>query len=194
MNFIRHIQLQLVRSRECSLFLASCFVILLTTSCVNDLEKVKQFDKQNLPDQTIKDANIHRSSQGRLQLVMEAPLIEMWDAPESKTEYRQGVKLQFFNGPNNPTALLTARYAISYDSRQEMLVRDSVVIIDLRSGDTNYLQDLVWNSLEHRIYSCHPVRSINGQRVTYGDAFESDDAFDAPQIVHQRGTIEWKEE
>ena len=75
-----------------------------------------------------------------------------------------------------------------------MMVRDSVVIIDLRSGDTVYLKNLTWNQAEHRIYSDTSLWSKNGQRLTYGDRFESDDSLHSPVIIHQRGTLEWKED
>jgi hypothetical protein len=73
-------------------------------------------------------------------------------------------------------------------------LRDSVVIVDLQNGDTVYLQDLIWNQLQHRVYSDKPLRSKNGARITLGDRFDSDDEFREPHIIHQRGTLEWKEE
>ena len=102
--------------------------------------------------------------------------------------------MRFFNGYNKPTGTLTARYAVSYDKRQETILRDSVVIVDLQNGDTVYLQDLIWNQLQHRVYSDKPLRSKNGARITLGDRFDSDDEFREPHIIHQRGTLEWKEE
>lgn len=152
------------------------------------------FEPQNLPANTFHNATVQRSENGKLQMIMTTPLIEQYVKPESKTEYRKGVYMRFFNGYKKPTATLRARYAVTYDGRQMMMVRDSVVIVDLQHGDTVYLQDLTWNQVEHRIYTQKPVRSKNGQRVTLGDSFESDDAFEAPLIVHQRGTLEWEEE
>ena len=87
-----------------------------------------------------------------------------------------------------------ALYAVQYDKRQIVMVRDSVVIIDLQNGDTVYLIDLIWRQAEHRIFSNNPLRSKNGPRITLGDRFESDDAFKQPHIIHQRGTLGWKEE
>ena len=168
--------------------------ILLLTSCGNDIEKTKIFQPQTLPDNTIRNAHIQRSENGHLQLLMTAPLVEQYSTPETKTEYRQGVDMQFFDGYQHPTGILRARYAVSYDKREEMQVRDSVVIIDLQRGDTIYLHNLTWNQYEHRVYSDTTVRTKNGPRVTIGDRFESDDAFQSPQIFHQRGTIEWKED
>ena len=179
-----------VRSGAAIALLLAC----LLSGCGNDIEKTKLFEPHTLPDNTIKNARIQRSEQGRLQLIMTAPLVEQYSVPEPKTEYRKGVDMQFYDGYQHPTGKLRARYAVSYDKREMMQVRDSVVIIDLQRGDTIYLHNLPWNQLEHRVYSDTTVRTKNGPRVTIGDRFESDDAFESPQIYHQRGTIEWKED
>jgi len=177
------------RSRLTVLLLAS-----LLAACGNDIEKTRIFEPHALPDSTIKNARIRRSENGQLQLLMEAPIVRQYSKPEPKTEYPKGVKMHFYNGYNKPTGILTAHYAVSYDKRQETYVRDSVVIIDLQNGDTVYLQEVTWNQLQHRVYSDKPLRSKNGARITLGDSFESDDEFREPHIIHQRGTLEWKEE
>ena len=204
-----------VRSGAAIALLLAC----LLSGCGNDIEKTKLFEPHTLPDNTIKNARIQRSEQGRLQLIMTAPLVEQYSVPEPKTEYRKGVDMQFYDGYQHPTGKLRARYAISYDKREMMQVRDSVVIIDLQRGDTGKRaaadeQDIARvdrrqrhhgvfavgadrhldvSSLADGIYLL-TVRTKNGPRVTIGDRFESDDAFESPQIYHQRGTIEWKED
>ena len=175
-------------------FLPLLALFVLLAACGNELEKIPSFDDRMPPDNVVKDATIRRSEYGKLQLLMEAPVIERYSQNETRTVYPQGIRARFFNGPDNPTAILSARYAEQQESRNITLVRDSVVIIDLRSGDTTYLQDLTWDANQHRIYSNNPVRSVNGSRVTVGDSFESDDNLQEPHIIHQRGTVEWKED
>jgi len=169
-------------------------LVYFLSSCGNDIEKTRIFEPHKLPDSTIVNANIRRSSDGQLQLLMTAPVVKQYSDPEAKTEYPKGVHMRFFDGIDRPTGILTARYAVQYDKRQVIEIRDSVVIIDLQNGDTVYLQDLTWNQAEHRVFSDKPLRSKNGARITLGDRFESDDAFKEPHIIHQRGTLEWKEE
>ena len=152
------------------------------------------FQQDVPPDQSIRHADIVRSEKGDLQLTMKAPLILKYSKPESKTVYPEGVEITFFDSDRSPKAFFTAKEAVSYDDRNLIEARDSVVLIDYRSHDTTYLQDLVWDSKQHRIYREHPLRSVNGSRVTYGDSFESDENFENPQILHQRGTIEWNDE
>lgn len=164
-------------------------IVLMESACKNDMDKVHFFDRQNMPSQAIDTAVIIRSEHGRLQLQMTAPRIESFQSPERKTVYPQGFVLSLYDANNNERAKISAHYGISFDDRKVMEARDSVVIIDYQSGDTSYLSHIVWNQQEHRIYSIDKVRSVNGQRVTLGDSFESDDEFAHPVITHQRGTM-----
>ena len=153
------------------------------------MDKVAFFAPKDMPHQQIENGRVIRSTSGSLQMVMTAPHIDVYSSPERKTVCPKGVVLTFYSGKDKPKTLVSANYGISYDDRNVMELKDSVVIIDFKSGDTSYLSDLTWNGLEHRIFSPHPVRSVNGQRVTLGDSFESDENFEQPLIVGQRGTI-----
>ena len=82
---------------------------------------------------------------------------------------------------------------MSFDDLNIMEAHDSVVVIDFASGDTIYLEDLIWNSNEDRIYSDHPVYAKNGKRITEGDGFVSDQSMENMQIIHQRGIIEFED-
>lgn len=165
------------------------FYTIAQVSCSNDLEKVNFFAPKEMPYQELDTAVVIRSQEGRLQMVMEAPHIEVYKQPEEKTICPRGVELKFYSGKDKLKTYIRADYGISYDSRQIMELKKNVVIIDYGTGDTSYLKDLNWNGIEHRIYSNHSVKSVNGPRVTLGDAFESDENFESPQIVHQRGTV-----
>lgn len=170
------------------------FCLFLLEGCSNDIEKIKFFERKEMPYQVINNANMIRSEAGDLQMIMEAPIIEVYQRPEAKTICPKGVKLHFYDAQGKEKAFLRANYGISYDDRKYMEIKKNVVIIDYRSGDTSYLKDLVWNQGEHRLYSKHSVRSVNGQRVTMGDSFESDENFDNPRIMHQRGTVLFDED
>lgn len=179
---------------QIGLIAAYLIVSFITISCKNDMEKVKFFERKTLPAQTMQDADIVRTSQGRLQIRLQASIIEQYAEPEHKTIYPKGVDLTIYDASGEKKANIRADYGISYDDRDIMEARNHVVVTDFQTGDTSYLKTITWNSGEHRIYSNDPVKSVNGQRVTYGDGFESDEDFDCPQIIRQRGTIEWQED
>ncbi len=163
-------------------------------SCRNDIEKIDFFGRKDMPLQTIDTARIVRSSEGRLQIVMTAPRIEQYSTPERRTVYPQGFTLHCYDNARKPSFLIKAKYGVQLDDKQTMEARGDVVIIDYNSGDTTYLDHIIWDQNDQRIFSDAPIRSVNGQRVTIGDGFESDDQFIHPQILHQRGTVVINEE
>lgn len=172
-----------------------CFVLLalLLASCRNDMEKVRLFDPQNLPQQSLDTIRAVRSLGGKKQMVLSAPRVVVYDKPERKTVYPDGIDMMIFDNAGAVAASIKAEYAHSLDEKKIVEARRNVVIIDFGSGDTSYLNSIVWNSAEHRIYSNDTVKSVNGKRITYGDGFESDDEFTAPRILHQRGTMTFEE-
>ena len=158
-------------------------------ACSNDMERVAFFAPQEIPSQQVDSATVVRSSEGNVEMIMTAPHIDVYKMPEPKTVCPKGVEVRFFSSPGKVRTLVRADYGISYDQREVVELKKNVVIIDFTTGDTSYLEDLHWNGIEHRVYSHHPVRSVNGQRVTIGDSFESDENFEQPLILHQRGTL-----
>ncbi len=157
------------------------------------MKDIERFERQNPPDQEIREARIRRSEQGRLQAEIDAPYIARYSQPSNRTVYPRGVDLRFYDEQRRIKTAIHANYAISYDDRNIMKASDSVVVIDYGSGDTVYLTDLVWRDDEDVIFSNHPVRAVNGRRITIGDGFVSDEQMTNLRITRQRGVIEFQE-
>ena len=175
---------------------ARCLLVvcgLMLASCSNDMNDIRQFERKAPPDQEIKEAHIWRSEYGRLQLELEAPRIIQYRKPDTRTLYPEGVELRFYNEERTLTTFIRANTATSYDDKNILTAKDSVVVIDYTNGDTVYLEDIVWKSNEDIIYSNHPVRAVNGNRVTYGDGFVSDENMSNLRITRQRGIIEFED-
>lgn len=155
-------------------------------------------DRADSADQELVGAHVHRSDAGHLQLELDAPLIQKYERPLPKTEYRSArgeqVKMRFFDQNDGHLKVsIAADSAISFDDRDIMEAHGNVVVIDFSTGDTIYLIDLIWNSSDDRIYSDNPVRARNGNRLTEGDGFTSDESMENLQITRQRGVIEFNE-
>ena len=158
------------------------------------MKEIQLFDQSNMPVQMVKDSEIIQSKKGNVQLKLISPTINVYDGEEPITEYPDGIYIEFFNKNKEVSTSLSAKYAVSYDSKKIMEARNNVIIIDYDSGDTTYMESLIWDKKEKKIYSDKPLKSVNGSRITYGDGFESDESFKNPQILRQRGTLEWKED
>ncbi len=157
------------------------------------MNDISRFERKNLPDQEITNAHIRRSEQGRLQVEIDAPRIVRLSNPSESTVYPKGVDLRFYDEQRQLKTTIHARRAVSYDDRNIMKASDSVVVVDYSNGDTVYLEDLIWRDDEDIIFSNHPVRAVNGNRVTYGDGFVSDEQMSNLRITRQRGVIEFND-
>lgn len=157
------------------------------------MKDIERFQRDNPPDQEVKDAHVWRSEKGRLQLELDAPTIVQYHQPDTRTEYPDGVELRFYNDTLQLTTFIRANKATSYDDKNILTATDSVVVIDYNNGDTVYLKDITWESDEDIIYSHNPVRAVNGSRITYGDGFVSDGDMKNLRITRQRGTIEFED-
>jgi hypothetical protein len=157
------------------------------------MDDISRFDRQSPPDQEIRGAHIRRSSSAELQMELDAPRIVRYSQPAAKTVYPKGVTVRFYDGKGGIKTYLYATKAVSFDDRDIMQASDSVVVIDYGSGDTIYLQDIVWRKDEDLIFSNHTVRAVNGNRVTYGDGFVSDGQMTNLRVTRQRGVIEFQE-
>ena len=135
-----------------------------------------------------------QSKNGNIQFKLTAPTIKKYDGETPKTEYPDGVFVEFYGSDKAVSASLSAKYAVSFDTKNIMEARNNVVIIDYASGDTTYMESVVWDKNEKKMYSNQPIKSVNGTRITYGDGFESDEKFKNPQIFGQRGVLELKED
>ncbi len=162
-------------------------------SCTGDMKDIERFERRDLPDQEINNAHIRRSEEGRLQVEIDAPRIVRYSKPSARTVYPKGVDLRFYDVNRQMKTSIYARQAVSYDDRHIMKAIDSVVVIDYSNGDTVYMEDLVWRDDEDIVFSNHPVRAVNGTRVTYGDGFVSDEQMSNLRITRQRGVIEFND-
>lgn len=151
-------------------------------------------DRTDSAVQEVMDAWVWRSENGKLQLDLDAPIIRKYEHPRPKTIYLSAadrrVLMRFYNEDIQVRSSIEADSAFSLDESNIMEAHGHVVVIDYSKNDTIYLEDLIWNSSEDRIYSEHPVLAKNGNRITEGDGFESDQHMDNMRVIRQRGTIE----
>lgn len=173
------------------------FHLLFLTACTGQLQSIP--DRSDSAVQELSVTHVRRSEGGRLQLELDAPIIQRYEMPQPITKFRSRsgvqVKIRFFAASDgHKTASIFADSAISYDDRDMMEAHGNVMVIDHKTNDTVYLQDLRWNGDEDRAYSDNPVRARNGRRLTEGDSFVSDGRMENMQITNQRGVIEFNDD
>lgn len=130
-----------------------------------------------------------RSDSGRIQLFMTSPQLDRYQSDQSYSKFPKGLNIVFYDENKNIKSKLSANYAINYEDRRIMEIKNNVVIIDITKGDTIYTESLIWDQNTKNISSNVFVRKVNKDGVLYGDGFDSDESFNNYILRRPRGSI-----
>jgi len=168
--------------------MAGIFLISFLIACQNDLKKIKSLtDFVNLPVESAKDIAILRSDSGKLQLFMTSPQLDRYQGEQSYSKYPKGLSVIFYDENRKEKMKLSANYAINYEDRKVMEVKNNVIIIDFNKGDTIYTESLLWDQNRKTISSNVFVKRVNKDGILYGDGFDADESFTNYVLRRPRG-------
>jgi LPS export ABC transporter protein LptC len=126
-----------------------------------------------MPSLTGRGVQTILNDSGRIQLIMTSPLIEQYDKVDPQySEFREGIKVDVFNGKPNPEAKVTAKYGKCTRNNLWEL-RDSVVVINEKNEKLE-TELLFWNQEKDHIYTDRFVKITSEDEVVQGIGFESD--------------------
>lgn len=162
-------------------------------SCKNDLAEINKIS-------SLEDANVEigkkiellYSTNGKVRARLIAPLLLRHRTKIPFTEMPNGLKLYFYNDSMVSESKLTAKYGITYEKSNEMIVRDSVVVINLK-GEKLETEELIWNDQTQKISSTKFVKIQTHDEIIYGDGLEANSDLTNYKIKKIRGTIHLKD-
>ncbi len=170
--------------------LAGIFFISFITACQNDLKKINSLpDFANQPVESAKDISILRSDSGKLQLYMTSPQLDRYQGEQSYTKYPKGIHIVFYDEKMKEKMKLSANYAVNFEAKGIMEMKNNVVIIDIKKGDTIYTESLVRDQKKNTISSNVFVKRVNKDGVLYGEGFDADESFNNYNLRRPRGSI-----
>ena len=159
--------------RNCCLIAVLLILSTIVISCESKLPVILKSDLLTLPSLTANGFQTILNDSGRVQLIMTAPLLEQYDKADPPfQEFRSGIKVDVYNGKDNPEAKVTAKYA-KCTSNNLWELRDSVVVINEKNEKLE-TELLFWNQEKDRIYTDRFVKLTNEDQVTQGIGFKSD--------------------
>ena len=109
-------------------------------------------------------------------------------AHPSYIDLSDGIKVDFFDDSLNIKNTLTARYARWYDQKENVLIRDSVHVIN-NKGEQLFTQELVWNENLREFYTDKPVKIVTATQVINGTGLEANQDFSWYQISSITGAV-----
>lgn len=166
------------------------FIVVSFSACENDLEKIKEVSSQlDAIVETGKDVVIHYSDYGRLKSKLIAPVVKRYITNDPYLEFPEGLRLYFYDDKAEIDSRLSANYGIAYEKREEMIVRNDVVVINIKGEKLN-TEELIWKQKEHKIVSDKFVKITTADEIIFGEGLEANEEFTDYTIKNIKGTIQ----
>jgi len=103
-------------------------------------------------------------------------------------EMKDGLRVDFYDEQSAVTSTLTAKYGRYYESKGNVLVKDSVVVKNAKQ-ETLETEELIWNENLGKFFSDKPVKVSTATQVIYGDGLEANQDFSTYKITNVKGVI-----
>ncbi len=167
-----------------------CVCCCLVISCKNDIGKLKQkLDKSIVNVERAEEVTIIYSKDG----ITKAKLFtnnfqHIQNVEPSYIEMSKGLKVEFYNDTLQVQSTLTAKYGKYFEQNGNVLVRDSVVVTNIKKEMLN-TEELVWNEKLQKFYTEKFVKITTPTQIIYGDGLESNQNFSEYKIINIKGMI-----
>jgi LPS export ABC transporter protein LptC len=184
-----------MRSRKVSFVLTAILAgAFLFSSCNKKIEKIKKNEILSLPSLTVKNDTTMYSDSGKIQLIMSFPIMERYNNAEPPySEFREGMKVVFYDGHPGPQGSVSSKYARYLDKKKLWELRDSVVVIN-QTSDRLETEQLFWDQEKDWIFTERFVRMTSEDQTITGSGFESDSHLNKRRIKNISGNIYLKGE
>lgn len=169
----------------------SVIIIILFASCKNENEKLNKISKMKLEPGVEKatEVMINYTDSGLLKAKIYSTVIEHYTGKtEPYSEMKKGVKAFFYNKNGKIESSLTSEYAISYENKKIVIIKNNVRVLNIR-GEELETEKLTWNQQTEKIYTDKFVKIKTPDEILYGDGLESNQNFTRYRIKKLRGRI-----
>jgi len=163
--------------------------LMLLAGCKNDLSKLPGTELKDLENDRAENVKFIFSQDGKTKAVLYGKyFIKNDHANPPYVDIKKDLKVDFYDDSLNVESTLTANYGRLYPQTNNIIVRDSVVVIN-KKGEKLETEELIWNQKLERFYTDKFVRITMDDQITYGEGLIANKDFTWFRITKQRGTI-----
>ena len=165
--------------------------LLAFASCTNSMKDINEaMDKARPGEDRGVDVTILYSKNGHVSArLFSHTFVRSENSIPAYTEMKDGLKVEFFDDSLKIRNTLTARYARWYERENNILIRDSVRIVNDK-GEQLETSELVWNQKIQKFFTEKPVRIITATQVLNGTGMEASQDFSTYQIYNLTGQVQ----
>ncbi len=162
----------------------------LAMACENDpadVEALAELMKTNV--ERAEEVQILYSDSAKLKVQIQGPvMLNYVDKAEPRQEFPDGVEVVFFDPNEQQSSTLTAKYAVRFERKNQVVVQDSVVWKSVK-GEQLDTEELIWDEQQQRVYTHKFVVITRPAEIIYGHGFEANQDFTNAKINAVEGRI-----
>jgi LPS export ABC transporter protein LptC len=171
--------------------LTACGMLCMMHACTPKIQKVRgKVDASAINAENADSVTLHYSNNGSVRARLIAKKFE--HATSAKPPYvamSNGMRVEFFGADAQPTSILTAKRGRFYETSSDVLVQDSVVIVNASKGQILETEELIWNEKRQIFFTEKYVTIKTPTQVIYGEGMEANQDFTYYKILQPRGVI-----
>lgn len=158
-------------------------------SCENDIKEVDDFLKKQTGVEEGKDITSYMSQEGKVKAKLRSPFMLRYQGDSAYVEFPKTMHVDFYNDSTEIESTVDALYARYRENESKVLLRDSVVVINILKGDTLRTNELWWDQKEQKFYTDKPVRIYQKDKTIFGTGLRADQDFSSYDIFHITGVV-----
>jgi LPS export ABC transporter protein LptC len=145
--------------------LMGCFFVF--TSCENDEKEVNNLFKKQVAVEEAKNVESYLSQSGTVKAKLTSPYMLRVQADSPYMEFPRTMHVDFFNDSTNIESTVDARYSKYVEFDHKVLLRDSVLVISIKNGDTLRTQELWWDQDKKEFYTDKPAHVYQRDKIIF---------------------------
>jgi LPS export ABC transporter protein LptC len=162
--------------------------LVIASACTRDETKFDENIKLDVNIETAKDVEIIYSDSAKVRVkITGATLLYHVNTREPKQEFPDAVQVDFYGPDGQITSTLTGKYGIRYESKGEVIVRDSVIWQSVE-GERLETEELIWDERKQRVYNHRFVVLRRLDEIIMGHGFEATQDFKNARVLAVTGT------
>ncbi|MEY2923774.1 MAG: hypothetical protein RLZZ337_314 [Bacteroidota bacterium] len=168
---------KIINKVKAVIVIAAFFVSCKPTHTADELRDLNQ-KKDSLSIEVATDVKIVYTDSAILRAKIFAPVMKrLPDKTNPYLEMPNGIKANFYNEYGDIQSSLSAQYAINYEKKDIIEIRDSVRVIN-KNDEEIKTDELIWDKKQRIVYSEKPVRvRIRNEKIIMAEGFESEETF-----------------
>jgi LPS export ABC transporter protein LptC len=133
-----------------AVFITGCFFV---SACENDMSTINSLGEKKIGQSVAENVESYMSEQAIVKAKLTSPLMIRTEADTVVVEFPKSLHVDFYDDSTQVESRLFAKYGRYLETESKVLLRDSVIVFNLKTGDTLTTNELWWDRDKEIFYT-----------------------------------------